>query len=240
MRKRVLTGLLVLGTLASMVGCQSEEQLKKMQVEMGDMKMEVFKLRRQMEDSNQKQEAERGSAEEARKLDRRFQADLQDTLRQLQDSTRTLNSRMQEAPARRSGRTPAPEAPQVPAQEDEKAFQAALLDYNRGNYTLAAESLDLFLKSYPQSQRKPDALFYRGLAHYNLKAFDEAKAVFEQLLKEHPTSNQFLPAKLKRAQCLKWLGLKPAAIQAFKEIKSGFPGTSESRTAQQELEDLGV
>lgn len=238
MVKHALVTLLVLGGL---VGCQSEEQLKKMQVEMGDMKMEVFKLRRQMEDASQKQTAEYTAADEARKLDRRFQADLQDTLRQLQDSTRTLNSRLQETPTRRSGKTtPAPEPQAPPVQDDEKALQAVLLDYNRGNYTLAAESLELFVKGNPNSSRKPDALFYLGLSHYNLKAYDKAKSVFEQLLKDHPTSNQFLPAKLKRAQCLKWLGLRPAAIQAFREIKSGFPGTSESRTAQQELEDLGV
>ncbi|MBP1626865.1 MAG: ybgF [Holophagaceae bacterium] len=237
MVKRALVALLVLGGL---VGCQSEEQLKKMQVEMGDMKMEVFKLRRQMEESNQKQEAEFAAADEGRKLDRRFQADLQDTLRQLQDSTRNLNGRLQEVPSRRAGKgSPAPE-PQAPVQDDEKALQSVLLDYNRGNYALAAESLDLFVKSNPGTSRKSDALFYLGLSHYNLKAYDKAKAVFEQLLKEHPTSNQFLPAKLKRAQCLKWLGLKPAAIQAFKEIKSGFPSTSEARTAQQELEDLGA
>jgi len=237
MVKRTLAALLVLGGL---VGCQSEEQLKKVQLEMSDMKMEVFKLRRQMEDSNQKQETERMAAEEARRLDRRFQADLQDTLRQLQDTTRSLGSRIQDVPARRSGRTaPAPE-PQPPAQDDEKALQSVLLDYNRGNYALAAESLELFVKGNSSSSRRPDALFYLGLSHYNLKAFDKAKSTFEQLLREHPTSNQFLPAKLKRAQCLKWLGLKPAAIQAFREIKSGFPGTSEARTAQQELEDLGA
>nr|WP_320131349.1 tetratricopeptide repeat protein [uncultured Holophaga sp.] len=227
--------------LGGLVGCQSEEEFHKMQLEMGDLKMEVFKLRRQMEDSNQKQDAANGAAEEARKQDMRFQADLQDTLRQLQDSTRVLSNRLQEAPVRRSGRTPqvAPE-PQAPVQEDEKAFQAVLLDYNKGNFALAAESLELFLKNNPNSSRKPDALFYMGLSHYNLKAYDKAQSVFEELLKEHPSSRQFLPAKLKRAQCLKWLGLKPAAIQAFKEIQSGFPGTSEARTAGQELEDLGA
>ena len=46
-------------------------------------------------------------------------------------------------------------------------------------------------------------------------------------------------AKLKRAQCLQKMGLKPAAIKAFKEITDGFRGTPEARTAQQELADLG-
>ena len=66
------------------------------------------------------------------------------------------------------------------------------------------------------------------------------RAVFEQILKDHAASSQFLPAKLKRAQCFVKQGLKPAAVKAFNEIVSGFPGTPEARTAQQELADLGV
>lgn len=237
----MLKQALVLIALGGLVGCQSEEEFKKVQVEVGDLKMEVFKLRRQMEDANQKQDAERAAADEARKQDRRFQADLQDTMRQLQDSARVLNNRLQEPPARRGGKTPAAQPePQAPAQDDEKAFQSVLLDYNKGNYPLAAESLELYLKENPGSSRRPEALFYLGLSHYNLKAYDKAKGVFEQLVKEHANSRQYLPAKLKRAQCMKWLGLKPAAIQAFREIQSSFPGTSEARTAAQELEDLGA
>ena len=58
-------------------------------------------------------------------------------------------------------------------------------------------------------------------------------------MREHANSSQFLPARLKRAQCLQRMGLKPAAIKAFKELTDGFPGSPEARTAQQELADMG-
>jgi hypothetical protein len=35
------------------------------------------------------------------------------------------------------------------------------------------------------------------------------------------------------------MGMKPAAIKAYKELVEGFPGSPEARTAQQELADLG-
>jgi TolA-binding protein len=201
------------------------------------MKLEVFKLRQQMEEANRKLDGEVAAANDSRSQDRRFQADLQETLRQLQDSTRALNNKIGNLP-----RTPAPRtATDAPAgvPEDEKAFGAAQLDYNRGGYTLAAESLELFLKSYPNSSKRPDAIFFMGLCHYNLKAYDRAQGSFDRVLRDFPTSNQFLPSKLKRAQCLNRLGLKPAAVRAFKEVTEGFPGTPEARTAQQELTDLG-
>jgi TolA-binding protein len=223
--------------LALAVGCGSEDQLKRVEQEVGDMKLEVFKLRQQMEEANRKLDAEVAAANESRNQDRRFQADLQETLRQVQDTARALNNKIGNLPKTAASRAPAEAAPSVP--EDEKAFGAAQLDYNRGSYSLAAESLELFLKSYPNSGKRPDAIFILGLSHYNLKAYDRAQGAFDQILRDFPTSNQFLPAKLKRAQCLNRMGLKPAAVRAFKEIVEGFPGTPEARTAQQELSDLG-
>ena len=126
-----------------------------------------------------------------------------------------------------------------PYREDEKSYGSAVLDYNRGNYAIAAEGLELFLRSFPNSARRPDALFFLGMAYYNQKNYDKSQGAFDRILRDHPSSSQFLPAKLKRGQCLLKQGLKPAALRVFKELVDGFPGTPEARTAQQELSDLG-
>lgn len=236
MRIRRLIACVVL--MGATVFASTSDELKKLQLEVNDLKVEVFRLRQQVEDANVKAEAERVAAAEARALTRRFQADLQELMRQLQESNRILNNRLGSAPIgapKAGGATAAPN----PASEDEKAYNAAVLDYNRGNYSLAAESLGLFLKSNPQSPRKPDALFFLGLSYYNQKIFDKALQTFDQILRDHASSSQFLPAKLKRAQCLAKQGLKAAAVKAFKEITDGFRGSPEARTAQQELADLG-
>jgi len=242
MQRPLIAGLALAAVLLC-VGCSSEDKLKHVENEVGDLKLEVFKLRSQMEEANKKAEEDRGANAESRTQDRRFQADLQETMRQLQDTTRILSNRVGEAgsrPAPRTTKAPvAPEPAPAAVADDEKAYTAALLDYNRGNYALAAEGLDLFLKANPQSPRRPDALFTLGLSWFNQKAYDKAKVSFEVILKEHSSSPQFLPARLKRAQCLQRMGLKSAAIKAYKEITDGFPGSPEARTAQQELADLG-
>ena len=112
--------LLPLSTVALLicVGCGSEDQLKKVEQEVGDMKLEVFKLRQQVEEANRKLDGERGSASESRAQDRRFQADLQETLRQLQDATRVLNNRIgnlsKPAAPRTGGSDPVPGASPLP------------------------------------------------------------------------------------------------------------------------------
>ena len=221
------------------VGCSSEDEMKRMEQEVGDLKVEVFKQRQQAEDDAKKAEAERQAAAQAREEDRRFRADLQETLRQIQDASRTLSNKVAGL-----AKLPAPAAvaatPNAPVADDEKAFKSAMLDYDKGNYALASDGFGIFLKAYPQSGHRADALFFSGLCQYNQKTFDKAQVLFDQIIKELPTSTQFLPSKLKRGQCLLRMGLKPAAIKAFKELVDGFPGTSEARTAQQELSDLGL
>ncbi len=223
------------------IGCGSEDQLRRVEQEVGDLKLEVFKLRQAVDEGNKKAQAEQQAAAESRTQDRRFQADLQESLRQVQDTTRVLNNRLN-SPVKGPARTAAAEPPPATtvSAEDERAFNAAVLDYNRGNYPLAAEGLDTFLTTYPQSAKRPEALFFLGLCHYNLRAYLNAQPAFERIIKDHAASPQFLPAKLKRAQCLLKQGLKPAAVKAFRELVDGFSGSAEARTAQQELSDLGL
>ncbi len=221
------------------IGCGSEEELRRVEQEVGDLKLEVFKLRQAVEDGNKKAQSDQQAAAEARTQDRRFQADLQDSLRQVQDTTRALNNRLNSQQSK-VGTRPAAEPQPAAATEDERAFNAAVLDYNRGNYPLAAEGLELFLNTYRQSAKRPEALFFQGLCYYNQRTFDKAQADFDRIIRDHAASPQFLPAKLKRAQCLLKLGLKPAAVKAFRELVDGFSGSAEARTAQQELSDLGL
>lgn len=239
MRVQSVIAAAALSGLFLTVGCNTGEQIRKVEQEVGDLKLEVFKLRQQTEEANKRAEADRAASTESRSQDRRFQADLQETLRQLQDNTRILNNRLSD-PVRtsRPGR-PAESASPVATSEDDKAYAAAVLDYNRGNYQIAADSLELFLKGSPSSPKRPDAWFFLGLSYYNQKVYDKAQSAFDHILKEHSSSSQFLPAKLKRAQSLLKMGLKPAAVKAFREISEGFQGSPEARTAQQELSDLG-
>jgi TolA-binding protein len=222
------------------IGCNSEDQLRRVEQEVGDLKLEVFKLRQTVEEGNKRAQSDQQASAEARGQDRRFQADLQESLRQVQDTTRVLNNRLNSQSRGGSRPLAEPHPSATVVAEDERAFNAAVLDYNRGNYPLAAEGLDLFLKTYPQTTKRAEALFFLGLCHYNQRAFDKAQATFDRIIKDHAASPQFLPAKLKRAQCFLKQGLKPAAVKAFRELVDGYSGSAEARTAQQELSDLGL
>lgn len=253
--------LLIVGILS--LGCDSTEQLSRVEREIGDLKIEVFKLRRQIEDTQEIARNEQKSDQDFRTQGRRFQADLQSSLTELTEATKALNARLA-VPAKNNSLVTSDDKssggsivtqgdqtqssiqnipntnPSNVSKTDESSFNAAVLDYNRGNYSVASTALKNYIEAYPTSSNKPSALFFLGLCFYNTKTFDSAQVVFEQIIREVPSSSQFLPAKLKRAQCLLRQNLKPAAIKAFRELTEGFAGTQEAKIAQQELDDLGV
>ena len=236
----------VLSVLLTFSGCASPELLKNMENELYNLKMETFRLRSQVEEFSKKMDEEHLASTDSRNQNRRFRADLQETLSQIQSATRILSNQLGDTKSKVSAKpltspmnTTTDNLVVAPCDDDGKIFSAAVLDYNRGNYALASEGLSLFLKNNPKSDQCSDALFYLGLCYYNQKFFDKAKLTFEQIIHEHSASPQFIPAKLKRGQCLCKMDMKPAAIKAFKEIVDVFAGSPEAHTAKQELIDLG-
>jgi len=224
------------------VGCTQDEQLRRVEQEVADLKLEVFKARQQVEELNRRSESDRTALSESRSQDRRFQADMQETLLQLQDATRVLANRLKDAPASAGRGTVAGAATPTTASTaggtEEQAFNAVLLDYNKGNYALAIESLEHFLASNPKSPKRADAHYYLGFSHFHMKAYDRAIRAFDRLIRDHPGSELFLSAKYKRASCQLKMGLKAAATASLQEIIKNFPDTPEARNAQQDLTDL--
>lgn len=217
------------------VGCAQEEALRRVEHEVGDLKIQVNRLRLEVEEQNRKAESERAAQQESRAEERRFRADLGESLRQVQDATRTLGGRLNEV-ARRPAARPTPE-PQGDNGE-ERAWQALMMDYNQGKYDLAAASFEAYLKAQPPANRVADAQFFLGLSHFNLKTYDKAMGAFDRIIREHGQSERLVAAMLKKAQCQLHMKLKAAAVKGFRDIVDKFPGTPEARAAQEELAEL--
>lgn len=113
MKARILALSALTAVSLVSIGCVSDDQMARVEQQVGDLKVEVFKLRQQAEAQNRKADAETQAASQFRDEDRRFRADLSETLRQIQTSTRTLGNRVttmsrQEAVSTPSTTTPSP------------------------------------------------------------------------------------------------------------------------------------
>src|ERR1035438_1652765 len=67
---------MMLPALAALLtmGCSPNDQLRKVELEVGDLKLEVFKLRQVVEDGNKRAQSDQLAAAEARTKERRFPA----------------------------------------------------------------------------------------------------------------------------------------------------------------------
>ena len=62
--------------------------------------------------------------------------------------------------------------------------------YNvKQQYKAAPESFDTLVERFPASPKVPDALFKAGLSHWSLKETTAAKADWQRVVKDYPSSN---------------------------------------------------
>jgi tol-pal system protein YbgF len=112
------------------------------------------------------------------------------------------------------GSTPAT-APASP--EAKRLYQAALGDYQRGKFDLAAQGFRAYLQQAPNGDVADTAQYYLAESLYSAKDYRNAIAEFERLVRDFPQSPQVPGALLK-------------AGYAYYEIKDGTQGRRALRT----------
>ena len=98
------------------------------------------------------------------------------------------------APPRRPRRAPAPAAvaPPVarPADAEQRAYDAALEHFRKGNYAAATAGFQSFVKTWPKSPLAPSAQYWVGNAQFAQKDFRGAIASQRALIAQYPTARR--------------------------------------------------
>jgi tol-pal system protein YbgF len=114
-----------------------------------------------------------------------------------------------------SGSTPTAGPPS--SAEAKRLYQAALGDYQRGKFDLAAQGFRTYLEQAPHGDVADTAQYYLGESLYSAKDFRNAIAEFERLVRDYPQSPQVPSALLKTGY-------------AYYEVKDGVQGRRVLRT----------
>jgi len=195
----------------------------------------------------QKRILEKLSALEARMNDESDQrtssnAQLQQSIRELEDAVRTLVSRMDDSQQMNStgGRGPVGGSrPAGATDEAEQAYQAAYGDVTRGNYDLATQEFQDYLTRYPDSPRIAEAHFYLGECQYAQERYLEAAGEYQKVANDFPASRLAPAAYLKMGNAYVQLEERGLAEKAFRTLIDKHPNTEEAKQAAAALTKLG-
>ena len=122
-----------------------------------------------------------------------------------------------------------------PAASEQRAYDAALDQFKRGDYTGSIVSFGTFVKTYPRSPLAPSAQYWVGNAQYARKDYRAAIAAQRQLIALFPDSQKVPDALLNIASAQGELGESGPSRRTLEELMTKYPRSEAAGKAKQRL-----
>ena len=118
---------------------------------------------------------------------------------------------------------------------EQRAYDAALDLFKRGDYQGAIGGFSAFVKSYPRSPLASSAQYWIGNAQYARRDYRASIVTQRQLLKDSPDSSKAPDALLNIASAQSDMGDNAAARRTLEELIAKYPKSEASTRARQRL-----
>jgi tol-pal system protein YbgF len=129
--------------------------------------------------------------------------------------------------------TPPTTAPASP--ETKRLYQAALGDYQRGKFDLAAQGFRAYLQQAPNGDVADTAQYYLAESLYSAKDYRNAIAEFERLVRDYPQSPQVPSALLKTGYAYYEIKDGTQGRRALRTLIEKYPMSREAKLAEERL-----
>ena len=164
---------------------------------------------------------------------------LQERLTSLQERTQALEQYLhleKSTPPKGDGSP----AKSTKAQEltADQLYEQAKKDFDAGNYQVARERFQGFIKKYPQAQQADNAQFWIGETYYQEKWYQKAILEYQKVIDTYPQGNKVPSALLKQGYAFANIGEKANARLIWNELLKKYPRSNEADIARQKLKSL--
>lgn len=122
----------------------------------------------------------------------------------------------------------------------DQIYNEAYNDLVQGNFDLAIQGFNAFLKNFPTNEKADDAQYNIGDAYYNAKKYPDAIAAFGKVVADYATGGKVASAFFKRGKAELALQQKDAAVTDFRTVMTKYPTAPEASLARAELLQLGI
>jgi tol-pal system protein YbgF len=142
------------------------------------------------------------------------------------------------APPAGAAPTPPPAAPPAVGMSPTRLYELAQADYAGGQWALAINGFETYLRTFPKTDRADDAQFFIGEAYQLDGKFKESVAAYDKVITDFPSGDRVPDAYYKRGLAYSRLGQNDKARESFEAVIRDFPNAEASRLAKQLLDRL--
>lgn len=117
-----------------------------------------------------------------------------------------------------------------------RVWDMAFSDYAAGQWPLAIQGFETYMRAFPRSEQSDDAQFYIGEAYQLDGKMREALSAYEKVAADYPQSNRAADSYYKRGVIYNTLNQPDRAREMFEATIKLFPNSESSRLARQLLD----
>lgn len=232
----------------------ANKDIERLQVQIAGLSGHLADLQRLTEDSLREVRrlnealAEQNSVLKKSLQDQRVQDEgVQATLREISERLALIGERFQAMQAPSAPALPGPGdagvppaalpggAPVAGSPPPRELYSQAYADFARGNYDLAVQAFQEYLKNYPATDFSDNAQYWIGECHYGKQRYQEAIEAWNVLLRDFPSSDKLPDARVKKGMALERLGRRSQALLEYRYVVERFPNTQAARIAREKL-----
>ncbi|MEW5974712.1 MAG: tol-pal system protein YbgF [Acidobacteriota bacterium] len=126
-----------------------------------------------------------------------------------------------------------------PGASPAEVYDAAYGDYLKGNYDLAKQGFEEYLKSFPDTDLSDNALYWVGECAYVQRKFPDAILVFQKVVETYPKGDKAPAAALKKAYSLLEMKNNAEGIRELRAVIQKFPYSDAAQLAKDRLSAMG-
>ena len=123
-----------------------------------------------------------------------------------------------------------------PGVQPQRLFDTSWSDYTAGNYSLAVQGFESYLRSFPKSTRAHEAQLLLAESLAQEKKDSEALAAYDRVIANYPGSSSVPTAYYKRGMTYERMGDPARARESYDAVIKQFPDTQQATLAKQRIE----
>jgi tol-pal system protein YbgF len=117
----------------------------------------------------------------------------------------------------------------------QRLYDSAYADYTAGQFDLAVQGFESYIKSFPRSEQADDAQVYIGNSYLQAGKYEKAVEAYELAIRTYPTGNLIPDAWYKKGTALMDLKQTAKAMEAFDYVAKTYPDSNAALLARQQL-----